>query len=87
MRNLDGRDDNYKSNNEISKFSRNFKIGLKEIELKLQKDCSLNNIKFNMNNYKINDFVQQINSYLFYGGKEEKEEIKLFINNIKNNAE
>ena len=87
LRNLDEIDDNYKSNNEISKFSRNFKIGLKEIELKLQKDCSLNNIKFNMNNYKINDFVQQINSYLFYGGKEEKEEIKLFINNIKNNVE
>lgn len=87
LKNLDEIDDDYKSINEVNKFSRNFKFGLKQIELKLQKDCSLNNIKFNLNNYKINDFVQQINSYLFYGGKEEKEEIKLFISNIINNVE
>jgi len=80
-------DDNYKSYNEINKFSRNFKSGLKEIEFKLRKNCSLNNIKLNTKNYKSNDFIQNINNYLFYGGKEAKEEISLFINNIKNNIE
>ena len=85
LKNLDEMDDDCKSINEINKFSHNFKLGLKQIELKLQKDCSLNNIKLNTKNYKIDDFIQQINSYLFYGGREAKEEIKIFINNIKNN--
>ena len=83
---LEETDDDYKSFNELNKFSRNFKRGLNQIEFKLQKDCSLDNIKLNTKNYKINDFIQQINSYLFYGGKEAKEEIKFFINDIENNV-
>ena len=85
LKKLDEIDDNCKSIDEINKFSSNFKLGLKQVELKLRKDCSLNNTKLNAKNYKSDDFIQYVNIYLFYGGKEAKEEIKIFINNTINN--
>ena len=85
LKKLDEIDDNCKSIDEINKFSSNFKLGLKQVELKLRKDCSLNNTKLNAKNYKSDDFIQYVNIYLFYGGKKAKEDIKIFINNTINN--